>query len=130
MSNSSSKAQALLADLFAKLEVDTSRWTYASTPELCAVVVPYERDDGLRDVMVHIQPNQRDVPRDILGCAIQIAGTQPAIEAKISQGGRVVFTGLKPTSYRLEIAQPVLDRVAADAAPVRIVVFVIGRAHV
>jgi hypothetical protein len=98
-------AKELLNALFSQLELDTSRWTYANTPELRAVVVPSTQPDGLHRMTVHIQPNKRTVPRDILGCAIQIAEAPQGIETRIEQSGRAVFSGLAAGCYHLEIAK-------------------------
>jgi hypothetical protein len=112
MTSTPPTAKDLLEALFAELEINTSRWTYASTPALRAVVVPHEGNDGLYKIAVHIQPNQRDVPGDIVGAPVrirltgEIADTKSAVTATINHGGRVMFSGLIPARYRLEVAKP------------------------
>jgi hypothetical protein len=99
----SSKAQEVLKSLFSQLEIDTSRCTYARTEDASAFVVPYERDDGLRDVAVYIHPMRHELSKEIAGSPVQIADVQPLREAIVNKVRRVVFLGMKPGRYHLAV---------------------------
>ena len=95
----------LLDQLFAVLEIDTLRWTYARTPFLYAVATPTERSESHCDVLIRIQPSDPEV-EDIGGWAVRVKETRPVISAEIEDGGRIHLVALTEGRHRLQAFKP------------------------